>query len=73
MSVEFDRGSPGKFDPRTLDRTTLSRWTGRTQVEDRMLLYTRCMHKLQGAYAGCKLYTQVTSGRPLHTTNMSVV
>ena len=29
MSVEFDRGSPGKFDSRTLNRTTLSRWTGR--------------------------------------------
>ena len=30
MSVEFHRGSPGKFDPRTLNRETLSRWTGRT-------------------------------------------
>ena len=30
MSVEFDRGSLGKFDSRTLNRTTLSRWTGRT-------------------------------------------
>ena len=29
MSVEFDRGSPGKFDSRTLSRKTLSRWTGR--------------------------------------------
>ena len=29
MSVEFDRGSPGKFDSRTLDRKTLNRWTGR--------------------------------------------
>ena len=29
MSVEFDRGSPGKLDSRTLSRTTLSRWTGR--------------------------------------------
>ena len=29
MSVEFDRGSPGKFDSRTLNRKTLSRWTGR--------------------------------------------
>ena len=28
MSVEFDRGSPGKFDSRTLSRETLSRWTG---------------------------------------------
>ena len=27
MSVEFDRGSPGKFDSRTLSRETLSRWT----------------------------------------------
>ena len=30
MSVEFYRGSPGKFDSRTLSRKTLSRWTGRT-------------------------------------------
>ena len=30
MSIEFDRGSPGKFDSRTLSRKTLSRWTGRT-------------------------------------------
>ena len=30
MSVEFDRGSPGKFDSRTLNRETLDRWTVRT-------------------------------------------
>ena len=30
MSVEFDRGSPGKFDSRTLSRETLGRWTGRS-------------------------------------------
>ena len=30
MSVEFYRGSPRKFDSRTLSRETLSRWTGRT-------------------------------------------
>ena len=30
MSVEFYRGSSGKFDSRTLSRETLSRWTGRT-------------------------------------------
>ena len=30
MSVEFYRGSPGKFDSRTLNRKTLNRWTGRT-------------------------------------------
>ena len=29
MSVEFDRGSLGKFDSRTLNRETLDRWTGR--------------------------------------------
>ena len=29
MSVNFDRGSPGKFDSRTLNRKTLNRWTGR--------------------------------------------
>ena len=26
MSVNFDRGSPGKFDSRTLNRKTLNRW-----------------------------------------------
>ena len=36
MSVEFYRGSPGKFDSRTLNRTTLSRWTGRTHVRSQM-------------------------------------
>ena len=30
MSVEFDRGSLGKFDSRTLGRETLSKWTGRS-------------------------------------------
>ena len=34
MSVEFDRGSPGKFDSRTLSRKTLSRWTGRTTANN---------------------------------------
>ena len=29
MPVEFDRRSPGKFDSRTLNGKTLSRWTGR--------------------------------------------
>ena len=28
MSIEFDRESLGKFDSRTLNRETLSRWTG---------------------------------------------
>ena len=32
MPVEFDRESPGKFDSRTLNRTTLSRWTGRVTI-----------------------------------------
>ena len=30
MPVEFERGSPGKVDSRTLSRKTLSRWTGRS-------------------------------------------
>ena len=34
MSVEFDRESPGKFDLRTLNRTTLNRWTGRIRLVD---------------------------------------
>ena len=29
MSVEFYKGSPGKFDSGTLSRKTLCRWTGR--------------------------------------------
>ena len=32
MSIEFDRGSPGKFDSRTVNRKTLSRWTGRVYI-----------------------------------------
>ena len=36
MSVELYRASPGKFDSRTLNRKTLSRWTGR-----KLLI---CMH-----------------------------
>ena len=32
MSVEFYRESPGKFASRTLDRKTLSRWTGRNDL-----------------------------------------
>ena len=32
MSVEFYRGSPGKFDSRTLNRKTLNRWTGRKNI-----------------------------------------
>ena len=32
MSVEFYRGSPGKFDSRTLNRKTLNRWTGRNAI-----------------------------------------
>ena len=34
MSVEFCRGSPGKFDSRTLSRKTLSRWTGRNNTDN---------------------------------------
>ena len=34
MSVEFDRGSPGEFDSRTLSRKTLNRWTGRNNDND---------------------------------------
>ena len=32
MSVEFYGGSPGKFDPRTLNRKTFDRWTGRSVI-----------------------------------------
>ena len=38
MSVEFDRGSPGKFDSRTLNRKTLNRWTGRTAADTAAVL-----------------------------------
>ena len=34
MSVEFYRGSPGKFDSRTLNRKTLNRWTGRNNYDN---------------------------------------
>ena len=29
MSIEFDRGSPGNLDSRTLHRKVISRWTRR--------------------------------------------
>ena len=32
MSVEIHRESPGKFNSRTLNRKTLSRWTGRNHI-----------------------------------------
>ena len=34
MSVNFDSGSPGKFDSRTLNREALNRWTGRRNGVD---------------------------------------
>ena len=40
MSVEFDRGSPGKFDSRTLNRKTLSRWTGRIYIYIYIYIHT---------------------------------
>ena len=41
MSVEFYRESPGKFDSRTLNRKTLSRWTGR--IRARHILHTHVL------------------------------
>ena len=38
MSVEFHRESPGKFDPRTPNRKTLNRWTGRIDSPPRATL-----------------------------------
>ena len=38
MSVEFYRGSPGKFDSKTLHRKTLNRWT----LRSRTLTVARC-------------------------------
>ena len=41
MSVELYRGSPGKFDSRTLrilNRETLSRWSGRSMITRIMTL-----------------------------------
>ena len=42
MSVEFDRGSPGSFDSRTLYRKTLNRWTGRIRA---MRTWLRSLHR----------------------------
>ena len=43
MPVEFDRGSPGKFDSRTLSRKTLNRWTGRNGMSlQAAAIKTRC-------------------------------
>ena len=40
MSVEFYRGSPGKFDSRTLNGKTLTRWTGRISVSISIHIHT---------------------------------
>ena len=52
MSVEFYRGSPGKFDSRTLNTKTLNRWTGRMAGQTRG---TACVH----ASGGTKRATSV--------------
>ena len=41
MSVDFDRGSLGKFDSRTLNRETLDRWTGRNNKYDNNNKHTK--------------------------------
>ena len=38
ISIEFDGESPGKFDPRTLNRETLNRETGRTVPRNKFTL-----------------------------------
>ena len=48
MSVEFDRESPGKIDSRTLNRKTLSRWTGRKQNLPRASVYRYMRGKIAG-------------------------
>ena len=45
MSVEFDRGSPRKFDSRTLNRKTPSRWTGRRNLPSPLLARGRATSK----------------------------
>ena len=40
ISIESDTESPGKFDPRTLHRETLDRWTWRTLHYGLLLVYT---------------------------------
>ena len=67
MSVEFDRGSPGKFDSRTLSRETLGRWTGR-------ILGTGWQRDVSfGGWRGCGvgvLNTNITINKnDNHTTN----
>ena len=37
MSVDFDKGSPGKFDSRTLNRETLNRGIGRIPCQDPLM------------------------------------
>ena len=61
MSVEFDRGSPGKFDSRTLNRKTLNRWTGRSlfvqtgHAQSEHLLNARDLKGLTILHPGCVL------------------
>ena len=47
MPVEFDRGSPGKFDSRTLNRKILNRWIGRFLKHLESNLEVVCMLNIQ--------------------------
>ena len=61
MSVEFDRGSPGKFDSRTLSRETLSRWTRRRppcETSNRVYIHYKIVH----------MHCQTTILTVLHST-----
>ena len=54
MPAEFDRGSPGKFDSRTLSRKTLSRWAGRICICRKIVFVSRylqfCASVVQHVY-----------------------
>ena len=55
MPVEFYRESPGKFDSRTLNRTTLNRWTGRSRAWERHIV----RHIVDSVYIGMSMYTDI--------------
>ena len=54
MSVEFDGGSPGKLDSKTLSRETLSRWTGRISLSLSIYIYIY-------VYVSLSMYTYMPS------------
>ena len=69
MSVEIYRGSPGKFDSRTLRRKTLNRWTGRNGVTAFVVFLTEVLFGNQSV----KSYQNLAILRTCFTNNQSTI